>query len=511
MSVRWRHGDAATRAVVDAWQRGDLPGTELRDNPRRRILLLAPPGSPTLLVKHFRSASGAHRLRERLKALVGRSPAAREAANLAFLHARGVPVPPPLALGRFAEGDWLLVLPYLDGRSLAELAAAPRAERAAALTALGRAVAQLHASGRVHGDLHAGNVIFSAQGPVLLDLQHARTSSARSTQLQDVGDLDYSLWHRLSLADRLRIRRGAFGEDPAALREAGRAAERRALAHGASRTRRALRSGRAFARLRSPWGDGLRLRELAEHDVRAAFAAHDEAMARGDARVLKRDPRSRISRVEAGGREWLVKEVLPRSLLRALADALRGSAARRAWRAGHGLLARRIGAATPLAFAERRRLGIPRAARVAFAWIEAPDATSEAVRAPGATLDALTRLLEQLHRARVDHGDLKANNVLMTAAGPLLVDLDRVRFARRLSDDERLAALAQLNASLPDEVPATARLSRFRRYLRWFPFAAGEAAALSALVDRSLARRHRWTGADCACAELCERAAPANR
>ncbi|RIK96919.1 MAG: hypothetical protein DCC71_22060, partial [Proteobacteria bacterium] len=176
---------------------------------------------------------------------------------------------------------------------------------------------------------------------------------------------------------------------------------------------------------------------------------------------------------------------------------------------GHGLLARRIGAARPLAALERRAFGVPVASWLVLEDLRpAPDAVS--VLAGGAAdadavCDALARLAIALHRAGVDHGDLKGTHVFLVrrdgALAPALIDLEGVRFVRRPSEARRIRALAQLNASLPDALPDALRCRAFARYAAALPFARGRAAALREVVAASLARRHRWSGAGCAEAE----------
>jgi hypothetical protein len=84
-------------------------------------------------------------------------------------------------------------------------------------------------------------------------------------------------------------------------------------------------------------------------------------------------------------------------------------------------------------------------------------------------------------------------------AEPHLLDLEGVRFPRRLDDSRRVAALAELNASLPDHFPALLRRRVFDRYSAALPFGAPRREVLKEVVAGSLARRHRWTGADCDC------------
>ena len=443
-----------------------------------------------------------------MKVRLGWSPARREEAALRALHEAGVPVAEALGRAELAGGDALLVLRYLPGVPLDEALAAPAAERRALLRALGEAVAALHRAGFAHGDLHAGNVRVSAGAPALLDLQHARRGGGEAAARADLGWLDYSLWGRASASDRLRLRAAALGLrrpfDARAreqLRAVGRAAELRAADHARSRTRRALRPGRLAARVRLGALRGLRLRELEEPALVRLLEAHARA---ADAQVLKDDPRTRLTALGEGPHRVVVKESRARGVARALADFARGSAARRAWRAGHGLRARGVGAAAPLAFVEERRLGVPARSWIVLANLRpAPDGLEAANEAPEAALAAFTRLLVALHRRGVDHGDLKCTNVHLVGPErePHLVDLEGVRF-RPLSDDARLDALAQLNASLPDAVPAPVRRRAFARYAAALPFARGRDAALREVVARSLARGHRWSGAGCALAEV---------
>jgi len=208
-----------------------------------------------------------------------------------------------------------------------------------------------------------------------------------------------------------------------------------------------------------------------------------------------------VSAVEVAGWRLLIKEVPFRGLARAFVDALRGSAARRAWLGGHGLLARGVGAARPLAFVESRRAGLVFGSAVLLENLRPlPDALDAAGHGDlEAVLDALVDLVATLHRRHIDHGDLKSTHIFLEERdGRLrarLIDLEGVRFRRRISPKRRLRALAELNASLPDSFPNHARCRAFARYAAEHPFEAGNRRALERLVAMSLARRHRWTGA----------------
>ena len=504
--IRWYRGsEPVRRAAERAVSCGE--GTVLRDNPRRRLIHLSDEAGGELLIKQFRVTSGRHPLRERLKVWLGHSPANREWRFLAALHGAGIPVPAPLAFGVLPSGDRLLVMSFVEGRPFATVLGESTTARWDALRCLGALVTRFHDAGFVHGDLHGGNLLWTEAGPLLLDVQHAARSRSRRARDRDLGDLDYALWRRASLADRVRLRAAALGVtrpfDAAArasLRAVGRSARARANRHGRSRTRRSLRSGRLYARLRLAEGGGMRLREIPESAVRQALGAHREAVAAGDRRTLKNDERSRISAVEVAGRRVVVKQVLSRGLGRALADLVRGSAARRAWLGGHGLIARGIGAARPLAFVEWRRWGLITGSAVLLEDVRPSlNALEAAARGdPEAVLNALAHLAAALHRRRIDHNDLKSTHIFLEAEdGRLvtrLIDLEGVRFPRRIAPKRRLLALAQLNASLPDSFPNDARCNAFTRYAAEHPFPDGNRRALERLVAMSIDRRHRWSG-----------------
>jgi tRNA A-37 threonylcarbamoyl transferase component Bud32 len=514
--VHWIAGDPLVRSVVEDWladpERPGHGARVLRDNPRRRLVRIDSKTVGTLLVKHHRLASGRHRLRERWKARLRSSPADREFRALSRLREIGVPVPPALARGTLAGGDRLIVTRFVEGETLSHaLAAEPKARRQL-LVSLGTVLSSLHGRGFVHGDLHGGNVLSTPRGIVLLDLQHARRARGRRAHARDLARLDHSLWAAgVPLSDRVRLRVAALSlsrpfdrHARRALARVGRATVLRFHEHARSRHRRALRAGRRFGEIDFQGHRGLRLREIEESEVAEALAAHRLALARDDERVLKNDGRSCITTIQVGRHRMVVKEVLPRGPWRRIVNLLRGSPARRAWSGGHGLAARFLGVAMPLAYLERHAFGLPGASLVMLEDLRPslpadrcegdPESRARAVAALG-------RVARDLHARGIDHGDLKASHIYLDPRAPdldpRLIDLEGVRFSRRVSDHRRLRALAQLNASLPDAFPDSARQRAFARYAHRLPFRRGRERALRWIVAHSLAREHRWSGAGC--------------
>ena len=79
-----------------------------------------------------------------------------------------------------------------------------------------------------------------------------------------------------------------------------------------------------------------------------------------------------------------------------------------------------------------------------------------------------------------------------------VVSLGILELGREPSDASRLRALAQLNASLADELfSSSARRAGFDAYHARLPFGAEARDVMQKIADRSLAHAHRWRGEDC--------------
>jgi hypothetical protein len=108
------------------------------------------------------------------------------------------------------------------------------------------------------------------------------------------------------------------------------------------------------------------------------------------------------------------------------------------------------------------------------------------------------------HAWGLSHRDLKASNIRVAIRAEAiqfwLIDLEDLSGPRHLSDEARLHALSQLNASLSDEAMSIeARLAALEIYESRVPFRRTQESAATLIARRSLARAHRWRGGDRAC------------
>lgn len=254
-ALRWRHAEPELRALVEAWwSTVPAPGvtSELVDESAYRRAVRVSSDTGAVLVKHFRSGTGPHRLRERTKSALGLSAAHREWRGLSMLARAGLSAPRGLGLARTADGDTLVIIQWVDAPTLWQLLDRLTDDRRPPLMRVAEAVAALHAAGLAHGDLHPGNVLMAENGPVFVDLQRvrrARPSGRR--QRRDLGLLDYSLRQLgVSRTDRLRVLQRALSltdAQPAARRAGTRAAVGQAERTSTRQTRARARRGRSPA------------------------------------------------------------------------------------------------------------------------------------------------------------------------------------------------------------------------------------------------------------------------
>lgn len=516
MSSQWRSGAPALRAAVDAWieSPGDHACESLSESATRRVVRLDAEslGGP-IVIKEFFAARTRPTLAKRGLALLQRL-ARRDAARLEWqalqrLHEAGVPVPEPLAFARRSGGAALIVTRHVPGaRTLDRALVGYAFERRRLLREVGELTHRLHDAGFVHGDLHIGNILVGESGPVLVDLHRVRPIESPYERIRDIAFLDFSLFQRgVSRSNRLRLRIAAlnFGHFRVAsererLREIGRASQTRSIEYYRGRTRRTLRAGEEFISLTHGNSSGLRVASFSERSARDAVDAHLHQVETHGPCLIKHDHRSRVSAVQVEGRRVVVKEVVKAGTRRMLADWFRGSAGRRAWVGGHGLLIRGISVATPLAYLEERRGGVSRASLVILEDLSEARCIAD-LKSTDPEAEFLPRqllsLLIRLHRSGSLHGDLQSIHLYLVSRDEKpelsLIDLEGIRFSDRLSDRQRIQMLAELNASLDDDLISPAkRAEMFSDYRRVLPFERGNRRAAKEIMRRSLARNQRW-------------------
>lgn len=431
-----------------------------------------------------------------LKALVDRlrgSASQREWRKALALATRGISAVRPVALGEFVgTGGSLFLSEELPGASsLAELLA--RSPAAPPLSAdgrqklcdeLARFIAAAHDAGMSHDDLHPGNIM------VCLDPTNLH-APVQLTWIDLPGvRIGRRLGWRQSLDSLVMLRASVDGlASPA---EIGRfwhayrahradivpldgtlvdTIERRAVRYlrrlHHSREKRFFRANREFHNLTA---SGMRAFAVGDVD-RAALhrlAANPEQLLHQHlhkpVKLTRGTQLVEAPLVTAGASLPLAyKRYRSRNVWKLLLDQVRGSRARRAWRAGHALLALGISTPRPIVCCEPTGWANP-VSYLGTAWIaNAPSLHEVAWELEGCdpverhrrlcrSAHSLGQLIGRLHHWHYSHRDLKACNLLLVeqddAVTSYLVDLDSVQRRVYLTQAAAAKNLARLATSL---------------------------------------------------------------
>ena len=247
--------------------------------------------------------------------------------------------------------------------------------------------------------------------------------------------------------------------------------ELRAQQRWRSRTRRCLQESSSFTRFTHAGASGYRRREASPEDLVHTLETLSQA------ELIWSRPWGEIHRSGC----WIVKQ---HASVRA---------ARNAFVAGHGLETRDIRTARPLAWIGRWLI-MEDAGQDVVAWVETRFREASAPEREE-LIRKLADLLADLHRRGIYHSDLKASNMTWSPGEPArLLDYQRVHFGIRVSRRRRTRNLAQLNASLPDQLPGELRERTLQRYLERCGYRENRRKLREAVISQSLRRSHRWHG-----------------
>jgi len=480
----------------------------------------------------------------RLRRLLRGCPADQEYRIAAYALEHGIDTVQPIAIAeaprRSREPTSIFVTSGLPGAVALNVywsamePANPQTRRLrnAVIDTTARLIAWAHQNGFVHLDLHAGNMLIQPTEDgvraVFVDLHNVRVGRRVPERLVVRNLAQFNQWFRwnANLADRVRFldrylywhhRFETVGAHAITLRSDRRQLiakiERAAYQHAntlyAKRDRRAMRSGRYFARLTLSGGWHAHVFLATKHPIPGSIASRMQFtpsqwkawLARPEdwftpddrSKVIKDSRtamvcRKRLTIGENRTLETVCKRSLPRTLRKRLQSLVRTSRPMLTWQRANALLHRQIPTARPLAVVERHRFGLLTDSFIVTEYLEhALDLdtlltlrlrdVSPALqrRVKDAIIRDLAAVLRRLHERGFTHRDLKAPNVMVQWSPEeiepprvLLVDLDGLKRVRRVSARKQIRALTRLNISLDHCTRATMtdRIRFLKYYLR---------------------------------------------
>ena len=417
----------------------------LRFVPGRRKVYEASWNDKDVIVKVFSHTLSAKRhLRREWKGLTGLASCRLNA-------------PEPLFFARTDDGQWVVVAEKITGSSTAleiyqELH--DSTEKLDLLILVGRELAKQHIEGVMQKDLHLGNFLVKGNEVFLLDAGQIRLYGNELGRKKSVAQLAMlAAWlsdDRKEDINKLceqyyEVRGWNFGDsDRTIIWKYLAACRKRAARKG---LKKSLRTSKRFIKVESEQYVGVFDKSFCRDAEPLDFIKHIDVLM-DDGRILKNGNTCYISRLTWNGVDVVVKRYNHKGIIHSLRHTIKKSRARRCWLNGHRLGVYNIATPKPLAFFEKRRGFLIWNSYLVAEYIDGlslyhyqRDENIPPEKRKTATQD-VKNLLEKMAEYRITHGDLKHTNILITEKGPVLTDLDSMRFhkcnftfrARRVKD-----------------------------------------------------------------------------
>jgi tRNA A-37 threonylcarbamoyl transferase component Bud32 len=369
--------------------------------------------------------------------------AERDAAGVRALMDRGLPTPELLHKGDLATGQGrALILAFLEGSRNAEEAwsAGDTGQRRQLADRLVQAVAAHHAAGLVQTDMYPRNFLVAGDTLYTLDGDGIRVHPhgvARASALDNLAVLlsKFDVLDDLRIPERLVLYKEARRWDETVAPENMLQRVRRMRTRLARKfvLRKVLRDCTDIRVERSCERYFAAVRQEYDDDLRHIVEAPDSLLNDAGSMRLKNGHTCTVGLVQSGARRLVVKRYNIKDFRHGLGRAWRRSRASVAWSNAHLLRSFGIATPAPLALVERRWGPLQREAWLLTEFAEganlrevlADPARSEAHKREVAA--HVARLLYRLRLLRIEHGDMKANNIKWVDGTPMLLDLDAMK------------------------------------------------------------------------------------
>ena len=173
------------------------------------------------------------------------------------------------------------------------------------------------------------------------------------------------------------------------------------------------------------------LRAIRRGEVEALLPVLEQADALIDqGHLYKTGGAASVARIQVAGRTLVLKRYNIKNTAHWFKRFWRPSRAWHSWIEGHRLEFLDIATPRPLAVLEERTLGLRSRAYLVTEYADGPDLTAcfapyvESGEAPDEQVEALVRVMQQLIRERISHGDFKGHNLFWQHGQWSLIDLD---------------------------------------------------------------------------------------
>ncbi len=485
----------------------DMGGSVIKESRRRWAAILTLPNGQRVFLKGDRTKGWP----ESLKYVFFHSKGRKEWFMAHQLKERNLSIPEPFGWMEkirwgFVKESYYLSEAIGSGTSLIDDPV--KSAEGSSIDELARIVREIHDSGLLHRDLHAGNFLRNGTSLFLTDLHRAEIlrSLSADQRLWNLSQLFHSLRSVWGEGERLRFIEKYFKEGSLSLqkREAlfqkidslmGRLQERQ----WKSRAKRCLKESTEFSIKKERGGHIYHRRDFPLDHLGKVLEEHLQWVKEKPSMLAKYSPEIIVSILKDGESKVCVKQFRYPRLWDAFKEYFRRSKGRKSWVAGNGLRARGIPSLLPLALVEKKNwLGW----KEAFLVMEAHEMGREMdrymleglkdFRKRRLFIKAFGRWLSHFHKMNLYHQDMKTCNLLISEKGETwdfhLLDLEDVRLDEKVDGRKLFKNLLQLNTSTPRVFTRVDRFRFFREYLRFNPIVKDERTFLRRLIEESRKR-----------------------
>ena len=366
----------------------------------------------------------------------------REWRGLNLLQKRGLNSPEPLFYGETEDRQWAVVVKRIaDSSTVLDVfnKTADVAKKLDLLVLVCKELAKQHGKGVLQKDFHLGNFLLRGDKVFALDPGQMRFSRCQVVRKKSISQLAL-LACNLPVSDTASIARVCeeyfkargwhFEKSDEMLFQKQLTAHRKG---GVSRgLKKCLRTSKRHLRIKTE-------RYLAVFDKGFCQGAEpldfikqiDELMDAG--KILKNGNTCYVSGVRWNGKSIVVKRYNHKGFIHSLRHTIKKSRAYRVWLHANRLGMLNIATPKPLAYIEDRRGPLVWKSYLVTEYVEGQklcdclQESSVTEQQRSKITGQITELLDELGKHRISHGDLNHSNILITANGPVLTDLDAMR------------------------------------------------------------------------------------
>jgi tRNA A-37 threonylcarbamoyl transferase component Bud32 len=322
--------------------------------------------------------------------------------------------------------------------------------RRSLIAGFGQTIGQMHADGIFHGDLRAGNIMVRDEKNNwrFFFLDNERTRKFRKLparlRVKNLVQLQISSTTIIGNTDRVRFYKRYLVKNTMSRMEGKKLAEKvfkktirrlRGRTEIGNRSNKYLQTSEKFLRIENDRYLAVFDRSLCEGAEPFDFIEKIDALM-DNGKVIKSDTTTYLSLVSWNNKRVVIKRYNHKGLIHSLRHTIKKSRARRCWLYGHLLGMLNIPTPKPLAFIEERKGVFLWKSYLVTEFVDGPNLwnflrnDNIAEQQKSAVIDQVINQFEILRKYRISHGDTKHTNILITANGPVLTDLDGMKSYR---------------------------------------------------------------------------------